>query len=293
MSILTNSTIQGFGPIEVSDFLINGSNFSVDVSDSVSAGVINRSISTASTVTLTMADAQRQILQSGIFVPGYTLTVEGLQFMLVEVTKAADQLQVIFEAIGVALLRLQVGVQATTTSTDITTFIGGLVAAVPGLNFVAQTGPVNDGSGNPVSIGRGTTDDVSEDSWTCMQRVATSAGWRCFEVNGTIYLGSDQFFQNAGSSGTLQEFTIPIQNMDFDYDIGKPYGTVTVTGMSSLWEYPPGAVLYTNGMGPLDGQPWLVQSCQRDLFNPQMSAVLYAPMSPYDAINPPTYAPFS
>jgi hypothetical protein len=293
MTFLSTPATQGFGPIEVSDFLLNGAHLSVDFTDAISSGVVNRSVSTASTVTLTVEDAQRQILQSGIFTFGNELTIEGLQFSLVAVTKAGDSLQIIFESSGVAALRLQTGAQATTTSTDITSFIASLVAAVPGLKFVGQVGTVNDGSGNPVSIGRGTTADPTEDSWTCIQRVATSAGWRCFETNGTIFLGSDTYFLGVGSQGTLSEFTIPIQNMDFTYDIGQPFGTVNVTGMSSFWEYPPGAVVYTSGLGPVDGQPWLVQSCQRDLFNPQMSAVLYAPMPPFDVINPPTFASFT
>ena len=284
-----------FSPaLTTSDFLINGFAITADVQAAIRGALVKRAIGHASTVTLQINDPNRTLLNSGIFVPGYQLTCSGLSFSLVQTSKASDTIQVIFESSGVAALRQQVGVMATSTTNNITSFIQSLVGAVPGLGFVGYGGlAYSDAqSSQPVSIGRGTTADPNEDSWTCMQRVSTSAGWRCFECNNVVYLGPDSFFQSAPSSGTLVELTQSVQNIDFDYDIGKPFGTVTVTATMGDWAYNPGNVLFTQNMGPLDGHPWLVQSMERDFFNPQMTAVLYAPMPAQYSISAPTYAPF-
>jgi hypothetical protein len=280
--------------LNISDFLVNGTAITADVQDAIKGGLVKRAISHASTVTLQIADPQRTLLNSGIFTFGYQMQVAGLQFSLVQTTKTSDTIQVVFESSGIAALRRQTGVIATSNTNNITSFIQSLVNGVPGLKFVGYGGPAYSDaqSSQPVSIGRGSTSDPTEDSWTCIQRVATSAGWRCFESNNVVYLGPDSFFQKAPSSGTLQEFSQAIQNMDFDYDIGKPFGTVTVTGMLDLWTFNPGQVVFTQGMGPLDGKPWIIQSMQRDLFNPQMTAVLYAPQPQQYAIAAPSYAPF-
>jgi hypothetical protein len=290
MGILDTSTLQGFGNLDQSDFVITAPGGIIDLSDSLQDALVMRTTQGASTITLQIADPYRTVLQGNLFQWPCTLVVDNLEFSLVEITKEGDTVQFVFEAYNVALLRQFTGVQATSNTTDIAGFIHSLIVqANPNMGLVTQTG----GVGTPVAIGRGTSGDTTEDSWTCIQRVVTSAGWRCFEVNGTIFLGSDQFFLDVPSQGTLSEFTQSIQNIDFDYDIGKPIGTATVTGTSADWSYPPGAVVWTLGMGPMDGQPWLVQDCQRDLFNPQMTATLYIPMSPQQVISGlPTEAPF-
>ena len=295
LSSLGNNPAAGFDiNLSVSDFLVNGTSITADVQAAVRGGIVKRAISHASLVTLQIADPQRTLLNSGIFTFGYQLEVAGLNFSLVQTSKASDTVQAVFEANAVASLRRQTGVMATSTTNNITSFIQNLVQAIPGVGFVGYGGlAYSDAqSSQPVSIGRGSTSDPNEDSWTCMQRVSTSAGWRCFESNNVIYLGPDSFFQSAPSSGTLQEFTGAIQNIDFDYDIGRPFGTVSVTGMLDLWTYNPGQVLYTQNMGPLDGKPWIIQSMQRNLFNPQITAVLYAPQPQQYAIATPSFAPF-
>lgn len=295
LSQLGTNPAAGFNPnLQTPDFIVNGGAITADVQASIKDAIVNRTISTASTVTLQIADPTRKLLRSGIFKVGYLLEIDDLVFSLVQTTKASDTIQVVFESAGIAALRQQTGVQATTTSNNITSFIQSLVQAVDGLGFVGFGGLAYADAQNTtaVSIGRGTTADPFEDSWTCIQRVATSAGWRCFEVNNTVYLGPDSFFLSQAQAATFTEFTGAIQNMDFDYDVGKPFGTVTVTGMLGLWAYNPGQVIGTYGMGPLDGQPWLIQSMQRDLFNPEMTSVLYAPQTPQYAIAAPTYAPF-
>lgn len=303
MSFTTSSFetfVDGFGPMNPGDLnlFVNGTPFTaLDTTKALTDALVERTISGASTVTLQMTDPQRKILNSGIFLTGDSLTLDNLSFTLVQFAKASDQLQLVFEASGVAALRLQTGNTVTTTTSNITSFAAGLVAAIPGLSFVGDPTPVNPA----IAVGRGTTSDPvdnPEDSWTCLQRLATTAGWRCWESNNTIFFGSDLFWQSKGVKGTLQEWTAGVQNMDFDYDVGKPFGDITVTAMCELWQYSPGDIVHVANLGPASNYPtspdphialtpnlWMVSDMQRDLYNPQATITLTTPMPPYDLIN--------
>jgi len=293
--------VDGFGPMNPQDLTIyvNGVPFNtIDTTDALTDVLVERTISGASTVTLQMTDPQRKILNSGLFSYGDSLTLDNLQFTLVQFAKSSDQLQLVFEASGVAALRLQTGNTVTTTTSNITSFAQGLVLAVPGLSFVGDPNPVNPA----IAVGRGTTTDPTdnpEDSWTCLQRLATTAGWRCWENNNTVYFGSDPFWVSYfGVGGTIQEWIGGVQNIDFDFDIGKPFGNLTVTAMTELWRYPPGTILNTAQLGPASSvafmqdphvptypNTWMVSDMQRDLYNPQATITCTVPMQPYDMIN--------
>jgi|SRR6185437_7336504 len=303
MSFTTSSGeqfIDGFGPMDPGDLTIfvNGVPVTnVDIFNAISDVLVERTISGASTVTIQLTDPSRQILNSGNFVPGTTLMLDGLSFTLVQFAKTSDQMQLVFEASGVAALRLQTGNTVTTTTSDITTFARSLVLAVPGLSFVGDPTPVNPA----IAVGRGTSTDATdnpEDSWTCLQRLATTAGWRCWESANTVFFGSDPFWETFGVKGTLQEWTAGVQNMDFDWDVGKPFGDVTVTAMCQLWAYNPGDIVHTANLGMASNYPtspdpnialtpnlWIVSDMQRDLYNPQATITLTTPMPPYDLIN--------
>jgi hypothetical protein len=285
--IISSSAINGFGNLHLGDVIINGSTLTLDVTSAISDIIVERNIAAASTVTLQMTDPQRQILRNNIFNYFDALELDGLLFALVEQTKTGDQLQVIFEAAGVALLRLQSGITATTTTSDITSFAESLVSAIPGLGFVGEPTPL----AAPIAVGRGTTSNPQEDSWTCLVRIAATAGWRCFESANVVYFGGDDFWASFPSQGVLTEPIAPeqpqsaIYNIDFDYDIGQPFGNITVTGISNLWQYPPGAVVTVAGCGPANGN-WLVSDIQRDLFAPQMTCTLQTAIVPALYLNP-------
>lgn len=292
--------VDGFGPINPGDLniLVNGNSLQPFVdTQALNDVLIERTISGASTATVQLTDPSRQILNSGIFNYGDQLELDNLNFTLVQWNKAADQLQLTFEASGAAQLRLQTGNTVTTTTSNVTEFAAYLVSQVPGLGFVGDPTPVNPA----IAVGRGTTTDPTdnpEDSWTCLQRLATTAGWRCWESAGVIYFGSDPFWESFGVKGTLQEWTAGVQNMDFDFDVGKPYGDITVTAMTELWAYNPGDIVHTANLGPASSYTvspdrfvaavpnlWLVSDMQRDLFSPQATITLTVPMPPYDLIN--------
>lgn len=273
--------VPGFGTLGPSDLIVNGGPILVDALDAITDVIVERDITSATTITLELDDPFRNVLRSGVFNYGDTLTLAGSgesSFTLVQFVKASDQLELVFESTGVFQLRQQVGVIATTTSTtDLSGFAAMLVAEVPGLSFVGEPDPLQ----VPLvgGIGRGTSTDTGEDSWSCLTRLATSAGWRCWEANNTVYFGSDPYWLSTMPSlGILQEFTDQIMNMDFDWDIGKPYGSITATAFTGLWTFSPGQVVTVQGMGPADGV-WLVQTAQRDLYNPLATIQLTVPLT--------------
>ena len=259
------------------------------VIDNVSSAVIDiivqRTMDGASNVTVQLADPDRQILNSGIFSFSDVLTLDGMNFCLVQWQKEGDQLQIVFEAAVVYDLRKQTGAIASTTSTDLSGFIAQLVRAVPEATLVCEQTPLI----KPIALSRGGLTYPNEDSWSCMNRLATSGGWRCFESEGIIYVGSDSFLEGLNNTGTLyvppssptvlSEFNTMVQDMDVDYDIGKPFGQCVVTAMMDLWPYQPGNLVSIANMGPASDVKWLVYSMERDFFEPQASIILQAPMT--------------
>ena len=279
----TPTATQGFGNLTIGDITINAGPLDPNFASAVTDVIIERNIASASTVTIQIADPLRTILRSEIYTYTDILEMDGLLFALVQITKTGDQVQYIFEAYGVFLLRQQTGSIASATTTNITGFAEQLVRAVPGLGFIGQ---VDRTAGAPsIAVGRGTTTNPNEDSWTALVRVAATAGWRVFESNNVIHFGSDPFWMTFPSVATLQEFTTNIYNIDFDYDIGQPFGNITVTGVANLLDYPPGSVVTLLGMGPASGL-WLVNDMQRDFFSPEMTLTLQSPISVALFLNP-------
>ena len=261
-----------------------------DLTSGVTDLQMNRQIDGASYAVLQLQDASRSILNSALFDFGDTMTFDGLNFALVAFAKQADQLQITFEAALAYDLRKQSGPLAWKSATDLVGFVAHLLTAVPGAKLIAEPGPVSFDTGSgftasttvsqSVTISRGTTSTPNEDSWTAINRLANSAGYRAYECEGVLYLGSDAWLMSEfGSAGTLTEFTPAILNMDGTYDIGMPLGQVTVTAMSDLWPWKPGDAVTLARMGPLGRNPWLVFSMARNLYNPQGTMTLQAPMS--------------
>ena len=281
-----STATQGFGNLTIGDITINAGPLDPNFASAVTDVIVERNIASASTVTIQIADPLRTILRSEIYTYTDILEMDGLLFALVEITKTGDQIQYIFEAYGVFLLRQQTGSIASATTTNITGFAEQLVRAIPGLGFIGQVDRL---AGAPaIAVGRGTTTNPNEDSWTALMRVAATAGWRVFESNNVIHFGSDPFWMTFPSVATLQEFTTNTFNIDFDYDIGQPFGNVTVTGVANLLDYPPGSVVTLVGMGPASafGGLWLVNDMQRDFFSPEMTMTLQSPISVELFLNP-------
>jgi hypothetical protein len=118
----------------------------------------------------------------------------------------------------------------------------------------------------PYQFQRGGTDGTVEDSWTCLQRLASEVGWRCYCVGGAVYFVSETTLMKAGPRATLSERTLGVDNIDFDVDNGKASSEATVTGRINLLGFPPGSVVELEDCGPGDGR-WLVHTVERGVFD--------------------------
>lgn len=117
---------------------------------------------------------------------------------------------------------------------------------------------------------------VREDDWTCLQRLASEIGWRCFCVSGTIYFTSDEHLFLSKVMMTLSEESDGVDAIDFDYTQRTRNAQVTVTCRADRWQAPPGTVVSIEDMGPASGR-WLVTAIGRSLFNPATTITLKKP----------------
>lgn len=254
-----------------------------------------------------------------------------LHYVLSQTAKAGDQLQLTFESLAVYRLRQQVSRVASVTSassTAVTQFVQGLILALnysgskyPKVGFVGPDyatvwSQLSGNAGVPVvaqSLSRGTTTDPYEDSWTCIQRISSTVGWRLWENNNTFYFGPDEYWlglldkNSVGNSvppinsamGTLgkklpvlQEFTPQILDMDFDWDVEAPFGQLTGTVLwGNGFPYEIGEIVQVNRLGPANGN-WMVYSMQRDGFSPMATLTLQVP-TPYADLYEPSSLPYA
>jgi hypothetical protein len=330
------STI-GFGSLNLSDLLFvnpvtqQRSEMSDAYLEAITDIIYEKNMNGVTTVTLQTNDPTRALLRT-VVQQGTELIIQDqgreVHLSFTQETKASDQLQLAFESTTVYRLSNQRNAPGTTTtytSTAVTQFMASLVYALnysgspyAPVSFVApdyQTiwGEISGFLGKAplaVGLGRGTTVDPFEDSWTCMTRIASTIGWRLWENNGTVYFGPDEYWLGIltaspqgiaqppvnvalGTTGTkipiLKEFGPDIMLIDYDWDVNKPYAQATVTCMLDGWTYDIGEIVQTTGLGRADGY-WMVYDMQRDFYNPQATMTLQVP-TPYPELYEPNSLP--
>jgi cell wall-associated NlpC family hydrolase len=264
---------QGLGTLGVADVILDGKKVTDDVSDSLSDITINRTIDGASTLTLVLNDTSRKILRSGIFDHRVRLTLDGLDFVLVEPAKQQDVLSLTFEDAAVSALRQVSGrVTAAAGTTTRSGFAERLVRPIQGVTIKAYPDPNK--TLEPLS--RGTSSAPNENTWRCLTRLANEVQWRCFSDGSTIWFGPDSWLMSFPVLGTLREFHNGVDNIDFDYDVGKPLTSITVTLPAHLWAFPPGSPVALADMGVVNGT-YLVSLLTRSLFVSTATVSLTAP----------------
>lgn len=300
----------GFNPINLGSINLGGQLLDDSYKEAIIDMFVQRNMTGVSIVTMQLADPYRKLLRN-LVKANATLTLDGLSYTLVQTMKASDQLQLVFESSLVHKLRLLHGQTNQMVGYNITTFFQSLVEEAGGKLY----GPDYEKSWphltkQPIyklALARGTTSDKNENSWTCMSRLASSIGWRLWESAESIFFGPDEYWLGTiagpnytagpppinkalGTTGTnfpvMQEFTEEVQLIDFDWDIGKPYGQATATVMLDTFKYNIGEVIQLQNMGPANGF-WFVAGMQRNLFMPQATVTLQIPM-PIDQYIVPT-----
>jgi len=337
-NLATPDNPPGFGPFSLQFLqLTNPKTFKtttipVDIRNAISNVILQKTIMGPSTLTIQLNDPNRQLMKSvkdgGILAQGTTCTItehgKNINFTLVQFVKASDQIQLVFESQSVYTLRNQRGKITGTTGTGVTEFITGLATAVNkylpvnekisvmAANYKIVWSKLTGNAKTPivgVGLGRATSADPSEDSWTAMSRIASGVGWRLFEDENKIYFGPDEYwlglltknkqglavppvnkmFNKNSEIKEIKEFSDTVQLIDYDWDVGKPYAQATVTCMLNNWDFRLGEIVHVTNLGPGSGY-WMVAGMQRDMYNPQATLTLQVPM-PFAAVYNPTSAP--
>lgn len=252
--------------------LTQAQSVAVALGDKVTAASLTDTIVGASTLQITVEDPARKVLPAPVLARRSSVSAGGRQFQLTRVTTAGSALTVEFEDLLVATLRTQkgpllakVGVQ---TRTD---FAAGLVAAAGG-SLRGQPDELIQGTtlrGRVVSqgqIGRGSSSDDQEDSWTCLTRLAQELDWRCFSDGRQVWFASDAWIKGQRAAAlTVTENRDGLGWLSGDYAPNDSSGNDVSFATTAPWMGAPGqGVNVTNPMGPLNG-PWMVSEAVRDL----------------------------
>ena len=302
---MANTAAPGFSPLSISDITSNGSSLNSSFKNAITGVTVTRTMQQASQLSIQLTDPNRTLLNSsGLIGPGHLVEIPDgfgnyLQFAFKRFSKSSDMLEFTFESRVINDLRTSINIIGASDITDAGAFVQSICAS-RGIPFV---GPVNNPYIQPTvfSVGTGTTSNPEEDAWTAIFRIASTLGWRCWESAGTIFFGPDEYWYNqlyafatppvngyyGHSVPNLAEFTEEIQLMDVDWDIGTPFGDITITCMSHFWQYNPGEVVNITGLGPANGG-WLVSGMQRNFTNPTGTITCTMPMPAYQTLNPPT-----
>lgn len=130
-----------------------------------------------------------------------------------------------------------------------------------------------------------------EDSWTCMQRLASEVNWRIFIAGRTqVYFVTDEDLLAAQATYRITPKTVGVIKATLHIEQGgrtiirkgrrvpKP-SEVILDARVKLWAAPPGAIVELADYGPGDDR-WIVNDIQRSLFDADATITMEAPQKP-------------
>lgn len=92
-----------------------------------------------------------------------------------------------------------------------------------------------------------------ESNWKCMNRLAAEVNWRLFESAGWIYYIDELTLLQQKVRLRVAPGASGVQDISFDYDVGKPINEVTVIARAKAWAAPPGTAVNVSDCGPANG----------------------------------------
>lgn len=271
--------------ISTDDIQINGTGLSVDVSNALITTQLDLALTKTSTMTLTLHDPTRKIINAPEFNQASLLQLRTLIFQLVSVEKEGSVLTCTFESWVVAALGAATGAftiaPGTMTRTD---FAGLLVGEIDGATFTSAPASylssLDEGYAhtNKEQLSRGTVDTPLENSWTCLQRLASEIQWVCFESFGTVYFGPYSYLTSVSPVFLPREFSAGVTLITGTYDVGQPLGELTITCVADSWFPNIGQCVQINDLGPFNGN-WIVSEMERtDIMEPTITITLQQPL---------------
>lgn len=127
----------------------------------------------------------------------------------------------------------------------------------------------------------------NEDSWTCIQRLAAEVKWRAFISNGLFYYVAEPDLLSAKIEMRVSDEAPGIDDISWDWDMGKKVAEISVTGRAKAWAAGPGTVADVNDQGPANGR-YIVSNIQSNLFDDNVTVTLKRPTKPLPEPAPET-----
>lgn len=256
------------------DIIINGSTLADIVGESIVTVQLNLSITKSSSLTLTIHDPTRRVVKNPVFSEQATCTFGTHTYVLFGVEKEGSVLTCTF--IPSVVYELQNGDGATGAFTvhpgqmTRTDFARLLVSQIEGATFTQATEAWLSsitGSGyahtTKEQLSRGTVDNPLENSWTCLQRLASEIQWVCFECFGDVYFGPYAWLAQQAPVYYPHEFQAGITTITGTYTTGQPTGEITITCVADSWTPLPGQCIRIETLGPFNGT-WVVSEITRE-----------------------------
>lgn len=227
--------------------------------DAVTDVMLERRIDQASTFKMFVRDPEHQFIRSRLLSQRSICRLDDSSYELVGVLKDGAALTLTFEAAGIADLRRKKGRKKVKAGTMTRTeFARSLVDEARWLKFRGERGEIS-----KMALMRGGKRDPDETSWECLRRLAAERAWRCFENEGTVYFGSDEWLLDVNRVEVVRPSMEGILEIDFDYDAGKRAERATITCRAPAWTIRPGFPVGIEEMGPLVQGKWLVEAIER------------------------------
>lgn len=253
----------------IDTFVLKSTTMASEVRDAIIAGRIELTATGSSTLTLTLHDDKRVLLRSGIFKERITATLAELPYELVQVRKNGPELAVTFEDAAVAKLRRRTKPRKVAPGKmNHVEFARLLVSEEPSVKFKAPAGLAPK---SKVELARGTPGEEQpedkEDTWEALGRIAAERNWRRFMRQGELWYMPDTYLLEQPVAFNIREYKDGIDEVDFDFDTGKPAASATAKAYSNDWEIWPGDIAKLHDLGPGTGN-WIVESISSSLFEP-------------------------
>jgi len=107
-----------------------------------------------------------------------------------------------------------------------------------------------------------------ENSWDCIQRLASEVSWYAFVRDNQLWYVSGDFLLAQPAGMTVERGEHGVDWIEPDIELGARDGvaTVTVTGRASLWTMLPGQCVKLAGVGPANGK-WVVDAVELDILD--------------------------
>jgi peptidoglycan DL-endopeptidase CwlO len=256
----------GLLPTSINNLLVNGvKGWAEDIGDALTNLTISFDIDGTSTVIAQVEDPQRSLLRSPLGLQRSVINIDGISFVLAQINKQGPQITLTFEHVVCSALKDHteiVSVQAQTLSRTafcekLVGYEGWINCSLPGGEspggavVVLSNGSVDSTTGGAIPLPYSTTFTELETFWDSTGTILATIGWRRFPLGvNTLVIVSDEWLYTQPPIAVIDEQTLGIQSIDFDWDIRKPLGTLTIICNASAWAFPIGSVIeFTPKMG--------------------------------------------